>query len=265
LPREGQGYPSPDSAPTAYNHLSAINRVQCHDNSFPFIDLGRTGWFGMEFGRTRLRVPGRPRLIVFGEGGHASVGCGRVNGVASATSRYGRLDAFVNTAATVRDSDRILDHMDVALWDHIMAVNVRGAMLCSKHAIPAMLGHGGGSIIHFTSTAAFLGDVTRIAYSTSKAALIGLTRSIATAYGKSGIRCNAIAPHSVWSDGVKAKLGADWVDLAERTLVTPRAGTPDDVAHMVVYLVSDKAAFVTGQTLRIDGGGTAHQAWVGVR
>jgi NAD(P)-dependent dehydrogenase (short-subunit alcohol dehydrogenase family) len=185
--------------------------------------------------------------------------------IAAATRGYGRLDALVNVAATIRDSDRILDKMDVELWDHIMAVNVRGSMLGCKHAIPAMLGHGGGSIVNFTSTAAFRGDTSRIAYSTSKAALIGLTRSVATAYGKNAIRCNAIAPHSVWTAATKARLGAQWVDIAERTLLTPRTGVPDDVAHMVVYLVSDKSAFITGQTLRVDGGGTAHQAWVGVR
>ncbi len=184
--------------------------------------------------------------------------------VDAAVRQFGRLDALVNTAATVRDSDRVLDRMDVELWDHIMAVNVRGSMLGCKHAIPAMLAGGGGSIINFTSTAAYLGDEVRIAYSTSKAALLGLTRSVATAYGKQGIRCNAIAPHSIWAEHTQDRLGRDWIELVERTLLTPRLGVPDDIAHMVVYLASDKAAYITAQSIFVDGGGTAHQPWVGV-
>jgi NAD(P)-dependent dehydrogenase (short-subunit alcohol dehydrogenase family) len=185
--------------------------------------------------------------------------------VDAAIAQYGRLDGLVNVAATIRDSDRVLDRMDVEFWDHIMAVNVRGAMLGCKHAIPAMLTNGGGSIVNFTSTAAFFGDVTRIAYSTSKAALVGLTRAVATSYGKQGIRCNAIAPNGVWGPAQRERLGAEWLDLAERTLLTNRSGVPDDIAHMVTYLLSEKSTYVTGQTIFVDGGGTAHQPWVGVR
>lgn len=209
---------------------------------------------------------------IVGAGGRATAHEGDVSEehdveqmIGVAVQEYGRLDALANVAATVRDSDRVLDKMDIELWDHIMAVNVRGAMLGCKHAIPVMLEHGGGSIINFTSSASIFGDTTRIAYSTSKAALGGLTRSVATAYGKAGIRCNAIAPHSVWAEATRARFGDEWVDLAERTLLTPRLGVPDDIAHMVVYLMSDKASYVTGQTLFVDGGGTVHQPWVGVR
>jgi NAD(P)-dependent dehydrogenase (short-subunit alcohol dehydrogenase family) len=185
--------------------------------------------------------------------------------IACATGEFGGLDSLVNVAATIRDSDRVLDRMDLELWNHILAVNVTGAMLGCKHAIPVMQARGGGSIINFTSTAAFFGDLSRIAYSTSKAALLGLTRAVSTAYGKSGIRCNAIAPHHIWGEGHKARLGAEWLDIAERTLRTPRAGVPDDIGHMVVYLSSAKSEFITGQTMVIDGGGTTHQPWVGVR
>ncbi|WP_020572733.1 SDR family NAD(P)-dependent oxidoreductase [Parafrankia discariae] len=185
--------------------------------------------------------------------------------IALAVRDHGRLDVLANAAAIIGDSDRILDGMDVELWDRVMAVNVRGSMLGCKHAIPAMLVNGGGSIINFTSSAAFHGDVVRIAYSSSKAALVGLTRAVATAYGRRGIRSNAISPHVVWSDEIKGRLDADWIDIAERTLLTPRAGVPDDIAHMVVYLASDKSTYITGQTISVDGGGTAHQPWVGVR
>ena len=145
-----------------------------------------------------------------------------------------------------------------------MAVNLRGAMLCCKHAMPAMQARGSGSIINFGSTAAILGDEGLIAYSTTKAALLGFTRSIATIYGKDGIRCNAICPGSVWAEASRAHMGAKRLDLMERTRLTPRLGLPIDIANMVVFLASDKASYITGQTFIVDGGGTAHQPWVRV-
>lgn len=146
-----------------------------------------------------------------------------------------------------------------------MTVNVRGPMLACRQAIPVMLSQGGGSIINFSSTAALAGDLGLIAYSTSKAALLGLTRSIATSYGKQGVRCNAVAPGSVWNEDIRGRMGEELLDLMERTRLTPRLGVPDDIAHTVVYLASDKSAYVTGQTLLVDGGGSAHQPWVGAR
>jgi NAD(P)-dependent dehydrogenase (short-subunit alcohol dehydrogenase family) len=189
-----------------------------------------------------------------------------VEAMVEATAKaFGRLDGLVNTVATGRDSDRILDGMDVEGWDHIMAVNVRGPMLACKHAMPIMLANGGGSIINFTSPNAFQGDVTRIAYSSSKGAIMGLTKSVATVYGKKGVRCNAIAPNDIWDAATKAKLGADFIDLAERTLLTPRGGRPEDIAYMVAFLLSDKSEFITGQILFVDGGASAHMPWVGMK
>jgi NAD(P)-dependent dehydrogenase (short-subunit alcohol dehydrogenase family) len=184
--------------------------------------------------------------------------------VQTALRQYARLDVLVNVAAAVRipERDRDLESMEVDMWDRTMAVNVRGAMLGCKHAIPAMLAQGAGSIVNFASTAALLGDIGLISYSTSKAALVGFTRSVATTYGKRGIRCNAIAPGSVWSEVAKANLGEERLGVIERTRLTPRLGVPDDIAHMVVYLASDKASYITGQTFVVDGGGTVHQPWV---
>lgn len=182
--------------------------------------------------------------------------------IAAAVDNFGRLDGLVSTVATARDSDRVLDRMEVDQWDHIMAVNVRGPMLACKHAIPVMIATGGGSIVNFTSPNAFQGDEVRIAYGTSKAAVAGFTKSVATAYGKEGIRCSAIAPNSIWDDATKAMLGAEFVDLAERTVLTPRTGRPDDIAHLVTYLLSSKSEFVTGQILFVDGGASSHMPWV---
>ena len=113
--------------------------------------------------------------------------------IRACADEFGRIDALINVAAAPRgmDIDTDLETMEAHFWDRVMAVNVRGAMFACKHALPAMLSQGGGSIVNFTSTAALAGDRGLIAYSTSKAALLGLTRSIATIYGRRGIRCNA--------------------------------------------------------------------------
>jgi NAD(P)-dependent dehydrogenase (short-subunit alcohol dehydrogenase family) len=184
-----------------------------------------------------------------------------------AKQRFGGLDVLVNVAAAMDlvMRDRDITAMEVDDWDRMMAVNLRGAMLCCKHAIPAMRARGAGSIIHFGSTAAILGDDGLFAYSTTKSALLGFTRAIATAYGKEGIRCNAVCPGSVWSEDTKAQMGAEMLEFMERTRLTPRLGVPQDIAHMVVFLASDKASYITGQTFVVDGGGTVHQPWVRVR
>jgi NAD(P)-dependent dehydrogenase (short-subunit alcohol dehydrogenase family) len=187
--------------------------------------------------------------------------------VECARDSFGTIDALVNVAAAMRlgERERSLEAMTIEHWDHTMAVNLRGAMLCCKHALPFMREKKAGSIINFGSTAAILGDEGLIAYSTTKAALLGFTRAIATTYGKDGIRCNAICPGSVWSEAAKAVMGPQRLDLMERTRLTPRLGVPADIAHMVVFLASDKSTYITGQTFVVDGGGTAHQPWVRVR
>ncbi|MDT3445778.1 MULTISPECIES: SDR family NAD(P)-dependent oxidoreductase [unclassified Pseudofrankia] len=202
-----------------------------------------------------------------GHGGDVSEEDDIVAMVGTSVREYGRLDALVNVAGAIGlvRLDRDLTEMPVETWDAIMAVNARGPMLGCKHAIPAMLATGGGSIINFTSPAAFRGDDRLFAYSASKAAVIGLTLTVATAYGKQGIRCNAIAPGCVWSERYREHIPADMLDLMERVALTPRLGLPDDIAHMTVYLASDKAGYVTGQTLVVDGGLGSHQPWVGAR
>lgn len=185
--------------------------------------------------------------------------------VTRCVGEFGRLDSLVNlAAATPRTTpkDRYLEDMEGEFWDNVMAINVRGTMFVSKYALRFMLQHGGGSIINFTSTAAFAGDLGLIAYSTSKAALLGFTRSIATNYGRQGVRCNAISPSGVWTDAARARQGEQVQEPMAHAFLTPRAGTAEDVAHMVVYLASAKASFVTGQTMFVDGGSLAHQPWI---
>jgi NAD(P)-dependent dehydrogenase (short-subunit alcohol dehydrogenase family) len=184
--------------------------------------------------------------------------------IGATTRAFGGLDALVNVAALMQgiQNDGDLLAMTVAYWDRVMAVNLRGTMLCCKHAIPDMLERGGGAIVNFGSTAAFLGDMGQFAYSVTKAGLLSLTRSIATTYGKQGIRCNSVCPGSVWSEETKAQMPGAMLEMMTRTRLTPRLGLPEDIGRMVGFLVSEKADYCTGQVFMVDGGGTVHQPWV---
>jgi len=183
--------------------------------------------------------------------------------VEAAQRTYGGIDALANVAAAMSEieQDWKLETMPIASWDRAMAVNLRGSMLCAKHSIPSMLARGGGAIVNFSSTAGIRGDIGLFAYSTSKAGLLGLTIALATSYGKQNIRCNAVSPGSVWTEATKIGLG-DKLDMMARTRSTARLGIPEDIGHTVVFLCSDKAAYITGQNIVVDGGGTSHQPWV---
>ena len=182
----------------------------------------------------------------------------------TAVEKRSGIDALVNVAALMEgiQNDRDLRDMDAGYWDQAMAINVRGTMLACKHAIPPMLGRGGGAIVTFGSTAGTRGDIGLFAYSATKAALASLARSIAATYGKQGIRANCLCPGNVWTDATKEVMPEDMLDMMARTRLTPRMGIPDDIGNMAAFLISDRAEYVTGQTIMVDGGGTSHQPWV---
>ena len=176
---------------------------------------------------------------------------------------YGGLDVLHNNAAAIalngRDQDVVT--MDLDTWRRVLDVNLTGPMLGCRSAIPAMLERGGGAIVNTASAAAFYGSKSLAAYGTSKAGLVALTRSVATAYGDRGIRCNAVAPGVVVDRAAQDALGGPMGDRLRRyttSHLVGRLGYPEEIATAVAYLASDDAAFVTGETLRIDGGMTAH-------
>lgn len=185
--------------------------------------------------------------------------------VDAALAEFGRIDVLHNNAADTRpdvlgrDGDVI--SMTIELWDQTMAVNARGPMLTCKHVLPHMIANGGGSIINTASASGLVGDLVRTAYGASKAALNSLTWTIATMYGKQGVRCNAVAPGLVLSERHLSD-PSDTTGLALSHHLTPRVGTPADIAAAVAYLASDDAAFVTGHILNVDGGLLVHMPMV---
>jgi NAD(P)-dependent dehydrogenase (short-subunit alcohol dehydrogenase family) len=182
--------------------------------------------------------------------------------VAATVDHFGRLDVLHNNAAALgRDvlgRDRDIVDLDVEVWDRTMAVNARGVLLGCKHAIPRMLEGGGGVIVNTSSAAAWSAATTAAAYGASKAAVGALTAYVATMYGKQGIRCNAVAPGLVLTDGARARLSDHQRQRFLDAHLTPGAAGPDDVARVVAFLASDEAAYMTGHTVVIDGGMFVH-------
>jgi NAD(P)-dependent dehydrogenase (short-subunit alcohol dehydrogenase family) len=183
--------------------------------------------------------------------------------VAAAVETFGRLDGLMNNAALISDDVRDPDPVRMAVedWDRIMAVNLRGPMLGCKHAVPVMLRQGGGSIINVSSTAGLLAENRLTAYGASKAGLLSLSRTVATAYGKQGVRCNTLVPGSVITESVRRYMTPDQLEGLGATRVTQRLGVPEDIAHTAAFLLSDWSEYVTGQVISVDGGGGVHQPW----
>jgi len=171
---------------------------------------------------------------------------------------FGRIDALINNAAlygALRGGR--FDAIDEAEWDAAMAVNVKGVWNCCKAAVPAMRETGGGSIVNIASLAATYGMPYGLHYTTSKAAVIGLTRGLAREVGRNNIRVNALAPSAVITEGTREFFG----EKLDRALDTIKAGQtiqrnlqPSDLAGTVLWLISDASGFVTGQTIAVDSG-----------
>jgi NAD(P)-dependent dehydrogenase (short-subunit alcohol dehydrogenase family) len=174
--------------------------------------------------------------------------------VAKSAKTYGRLDYAFNNAGIEEMMTPLADQTS-EIFDQIMNVNVKGVWLSMKYEIPEMIRNGGGAIVNMSSVAGVMGFPQMPIYIASKHAVLGLTKSAALEYAKSGIRINAVAPGGVETDMTK-RVGGDHQFLETLTSMHPigRIANPEEIANTVVWLLSDKASFVLGHTLLVDGG-----------
>jgi NAD(P)-dependent dehydrogenase (short-subunit alcohol dehydrogenase family) len=161
-----------------------------------------------------------------------------------------RLDAVVNSAGIVRRAK--VDETDMADFDAVMSVNVRGAFLVSKHALPQLRAYG-GSILHLSSGVATTGIRNRAAYTASKGAILSLTRNMALDYAADKVRVNCLCPGFV-NTPLLASMPPE--RRAKLAALHPlgRLGEPEEIAHMALFLISDQASWITGQAIAVDGG-----------
>jgi NAD(P)-dependent dehydrogenase (short-subunit alcohol dehydrogenase family) len=177
--------------------------------------------------------------------------------VDTAVQRYGQLHVLVNNAGILLR--KTIEEMTVEEWERIMAINLKGVFLGTKHAIPAMRRAGGGSIINISSTAGLVGSPGETsAYIASKGGVRLFTKATAIQHAKDKIRCNSVHPGPVATEMIRDTLENPdlWVQRLRR-LPMGRAATPEDIAYGVLYLASDESSYVTGSELVIDGGTTA--------
>jgi NAD(P)-dependent dehydrogenase (short-subunit alcohol dehydrogenase family) len=177
--------------------------------------------------------------------------------VAETIKAHGRLDHLVNTTGVLWfDRDKSCVDMDMDVWDRVMEINVKSFALTARHAVPEMKKAGGGSMVHFASTDALRGDdKPQDAYGCSKAAVVRLSKSLAVQFAKDGIRSNTILPGPVHTP-----MQARWDGNAEiqaaiaNHVPIGRIGKAQDMANACLFLLSDKASYVTGTELIVDGG-----------
>lgn len=164
---------------------------------------------------------------------------------------FGQIDLLINNAGITRDG--LLLRMKDQDWDDVMDINLKGTYLCTKNVSKRMLKRKAGSIINITSVVGITGNAGQSNYSASKAGVIGFTKSCAKEFASRGIRVNAIAPGFIETD-MTGKLSEDVVAHYKNAIPLGRMGQPDDIAHLVLFLASDLASYMTGQVLTVDGG-----------
>jgi len=181
---------------------------------------------------------------------------------AAVCERFGQLDVLVNNAG-IAGTNKPTDELTEEEWDEVMAVNVKGVFLCTKHAIPAMRAAGGGSIINLSSIYGIVGATDIPPYHASKGAVRLMTKTDALLYAAEKIRVNSIHPGYIWTPLVE-NFGKDspggleqFRGVLDSLHPLGHVGEPDDIGWGVVYLASDESKFVTGSELVIDGGYTA--------
>jgi len=165
--------------------------------------------------------------------------------------KYSKLDILVNNAGIIRD--KLLLNMELSDWDRVIDTNLRGVFLCTKYAVELMLPHHSGKIVNISSVNAIRAGRGQTNYASSKGALLSFTRACAVELSGKGIQINAVLPGMIVTDmsrRVRKLAGEDIL----KSIPAGRFGEPSDVAHLVLFLASDKAEYITGQAIAVDGG-----------
>ena len=173
----------------------------------------------------------------------------------AAIQRWGRIDVLINNAALFTALPlHSLEQIDVEEWDRVMAVNLRGPFLCTKAVVPQMQAQAYGKIINISSASILSGNSMRLHYVTSKAGLIGFTRSLARALGEHNICVNTVMPGSVASEGALAVYPEQFWQQIAATRCFKRVQQPEDLVGAIIFLASGDSDFITGQAINVDGG-----------
>ena len=167
------------------------------------------------------------------------------------TAQLGTPSVLVNNAGITRDT--LLIRMKEDDWDRVIAVNLKGAFLCTKAVAKSMMKARYGRIINISSVVGQGGAAGQANYAAAKAGLFGLTKSVAKELGSRGITCNAVAPGFIETD-MTSGLSEDFKQMVEKTAPIARLGTPADISPAVLFLASQNSGYITGQTITVDGG-----------
>jgi NAD(P)-dependent dehydrogenase (short-subunit alcohol dehydrogenase family) len=180
--------------------------------------------------------------------------------VAATVAEFGGLDLLHANAADLsadvimRDSDAVA--VELGVFDRTIAVNLRGHLLCTRHAVPEMLRRGGGAIVYTSSAAGHVGEPERPSYAVSKSGINALMRHVSSRWGREGIRANCVAPGLILTKAVRDNADPEFREFALGIGRSPRLGEPEDIAAAVAFLMSDDASWITGQVISVDGGAT---------
>ncbi len=186
-------------------------------------------------------------------------------GITAAVTRHGKIDSMVNIAGGSATTDAPVDQVDMALWDKTIDLNLKGTLLCCRHAVPHLIANGGGTIINTASWAALSGFRKHI-YVASKGGVVAMTRALAGDYAKDNIRANVVCPGGVMTERSRQRYGA-----AAAAAGSPEAkqaqdsskypffrGEAIDIAYINVFLISDESRMITGATIQADGGRSSY-------
>lgn len=191
---------------------------------------------------------GRKAILVQGDVSQTEVCAEMVDKV---VKELGHIDILVNNAGITRDT--LLLRMKEEDWDAVLNTNLKGVFNCTKAAVKYMAKQRNGAIVNISSVVALMGNAGQANYAAAKAGILGFTRSVAKEMAARGIRVNAVTPGFIKTD-MTSVLSEKVVAAMEASIPLARLGEPEDIAKAVLFLVSDNAAYITGQTLHVDGG-----------